>query len=290
MTTAERLTAATLHLGEGPVALGDDRFACVDIRTGTVYEGDLTGRLEAIGRFDGTVGSIAPTSTGDLVVARQQSVELLSRPERRIDLPPQSSEIRLNDGKADPDGRFVVGTMAEPVATGAGALWSFADGAATPLVEHVTISNGLAWSADGQRLFYVDTPTHRIDEFTYRNDGSIGERSTHAALPESLGDPDGMTIDRDGGLWVAMWGGNAVIGVRDGQVVERIEVPAQFVTCAAFVGHDLRTLVITTAGEPDGTGAADGAIYVAELPTAGRWPHRVDEAATFGGESANTLP
>ncbi len=137
-----------------------------------------------------------------------------------IPLPDAAPEIRMNDGKADPAGRFVGGTMRrqrprEPVAT----LWSFADGKATELVAGVRTSNGLAWSEDRSTMFFIDTPTQRVDAFDYAVDtGAVANRRTVVEIPVDVGKPDGMCIDDEGGLWVALWGGGAVHRYVDGEL------------------------------------------------------------------------
>ena len=97
--------------------------------------------------------------------------------------------------------------MADPPRAGAGGLWSFANGTSVKLLDAVTISNGLCWSSNGSTLFYIDTPTQRIDAFDYDVEtGAISNRRAIVMIPEDAGSLDGMTIDDDDGLWVAMWG------------------------------------------------------------------------------------
>jgi sugar lactone lactonase YvrE len=140
------------------------------------------------------------------------------------------------------------------------------------LVPGVTISNGLAWSADGSVMYYVDTPTRRIDAFDYDSvTGDVSGRRPVVTIPESDGSPDGMTIDAEGGLWVALWGGGAVHRYCDGRLDEVVEVPAPLVTCPAFAGPDGGTLVITTAAIGlDGPGPESGAVYALRPGVTGR--------------------
>ena len=162
------------------------------------------------------VGAVAETTAGTLIAACRtglRHVEAGDGPGQLvIPLPPGDADLRKNDGKADPAGRFVGGTMTlgDP-RPGAGSLWSYSDGRAVELVGGVTISNGLAWSADGSTLFYIDTPTRQIDAFTYDvATGAVADRRTVVDIPAGAGDPDGMCIDAEGGLWVALWDGAAV--------------------------------------------------------------------------------
>jgi sugar lactone lactonase YvrE len=284
MTSAERLAPAGLVLGEGPIRLDAHLYACVDIRGHTIHEGDLDGGFAETHRFDTNVTAICLLDDGDLLAAVGTSIEVVGRPDRTIDLPAQAPDIRLNDGKADPAGRFLAGTMADPPRTGAGTFWSFHDNRATLLLSDVTISNGLCWNDTGDTLYYVDTPTRRIDAFDYHLDtGLIDSRRTVATIADGLGHPDGMTIDADGGLWVAMWGGSAVLRYQNGEITDRIEVPTPYVTCPVFVGAEHDTLLITTASEPIPGEPGAGDIYVADPGVTGA-PACTPTASTVFGQ------
>lgn len=264
MIAAEVLHPAGLVLGEGPISLGGDNFACVDIRRGQVLYGDMDGNLQVTRTFDGPVSALALLDDGDVLVATRNAIETLGAATDTIRLPNSSPRLRMNDGKPDPSGRFVVGTMADPVRPFAGSLWSFSAGRCRCLIDRVTISNGLCWSADATTMFYIDTPTRRIDAFDYDNDtGSVSDRRTVARIADGLGDPDGMTIDAAGGLWVAMWGGGTVVRYMDGHIDERIDVGTPYVTCPVFAGAGLNTLLITTASEPSDSGPGAGHLYFA---------------------------
>jgi sugar lactone lactonase YvrE len=167
----------------------------------------------------------------------------------------------MNDGKADPAGRFVGGAMTLGTPRpGAGSLWSFGPDGPIELVTGVTASNGLAWSTDGETLFFIDTPTRRVDAFDYdAGTGRVSGRRTVVTIEESAGDPDGMCVAVDGGLWIAMWGGSAVRRYGDGGLDSVIEVPTPYVPCPVFTGRELDELVITTASQPFGDEAPPGA-------------------------------
>lgn len=287
MTIAVRLSQAGLVLGEGPISLGGDRFACVDIRRGLVLEGDLDGSLIELRRLDGPVSALAQLDDGSLLVATRHGIETLEQPPDTVRLTESDPRIRMNDGKPDPRGRFVVGTMADPVLANAGALWSFSDGRATRLLDGVTISNGLCWSADGSTLYYIDTPTRRVDAFDYDvHTGTISNRHTVITIDDGLGDPDGMTIDTDGGLWVAMWGGGAVLRFHNDQMTDRVDVPTAYVTCPVFVGAQLDTLLVTTASEPDQSGAGAGDLYIAMPGVTGTKPVAVRREWVFASDQS----
>ena len=279
MTNAEVLLAVGLGLGEGVVGLGAGRgFVFVDIHSARVLSGSLTGQVETVYTGGDSIGAVAPTTSGDLLIAEQRQLRLLSGTSI-VDLPQTDSDVRTNDGKADPVGRFVIGTMAEPPRTGAGALWSVEAGAASLLVDDVTISNGLCWNTAGTTMYYIDTPTHSIDAFDYDAEtGKAENRRRYVSIDPAHGAPDGMTIDAEGGLWVALWGGGAVHRYVGSALDEIVAVPTPFVTCPAFVEN---RLVITTAAEPARDDPMAGHVYVAGID-GGPWTgYLVDEDVVF---------
>jgi sugar lactone lactonase YvrE len=156
----------------------------------------------------------------------------------------------MNDGKCDRAGRFWAGTMAMKEGPGAGSLYRLdTDHSVHTMVTGVTISNGLCWSLDDKQMYYIDTPLGRVDVFDFdAPSGAIKNRRTLFEIPKENGAPDGMTIDEDGCLWVAHWGGGAVRRYTTKGVVDQtIELPASRVTSCMFGGSDLRDLYITTA-------------------------------------------
>ena len=207
-----------------------------------------------------------------------------------IPLPPGDADLRKTDRKADPAGRFVGGTMTlgDP-RPGAGSLWSYSDGRAVELVGGVTTSNGLASSADGSTLFYIDTPTRQIDAFTYAvATGAVADRRTVVDVPAGAGDPDGVCIDAEGGFGVALWGGAAVHRYVDGRLAAVAERPTPYVACPTFAGAELGELVVTTASEPFGhddvpPGAGD--LYVAPAGAQGTPAHLASLDALLGPRS-----
>jgi len=273
---ADLLLDARAELGEGPV--WDPRIGLVwwvDILRGRVNGLDLDGAARPPIEVGEAVGCVALAESGGLVAATTSGF-------RRVDaatghpllaaVDHGADDVRMNDGKADPAGRFVAGSMAFSERPGAGTLWSLDGGRVRALVAGVTISNGLAWSEDGEILYYVDTPTGRIDAFDYDAEtGGVSGRRSVVSIPESAGSPDGMTIDSEGGLWIALWGGGAVHRYHEGRLDAVVEVPAPLVTCPAFAGPDGATLVITTASIGlDGPGPESGAVYALRPGVAGR--------------------
>ncbi|MBQ7045696.1 MAG: SMP-30/gluconolactonase/LRE family protein [Clostridia bacterium] len=152
--------------------------------------------------------------------------------------------MRFNDGKVGPDGCLYGGTFSRD---NSAAFYKMgADGRLTELFDKVGNSNGLAFSPDEKHFYYNDTPTGRTDVFSFE-DGILSDR--RPLITYSGGKPDGMTIDADGNLWTALWGGGTAVKVntKTGEVMEKIELPVSQVACCAFAGKDLKTLVITTA-------------------------------------------
>jgi sugar lactone lactonase YvrE len=251
---------AGAELAEGPIW---------DSRTSRLVWVDILARrihLTAVGSGDTEVievplhiGAVAPRKAGGFVAALQDGFWMVGDgpPQRIVQVAEARPGLRFNDGKCDPAGRFWAGTMAYDQAEGAAALYRLdADGQATRVLDGVTISNGLAWSVDGRTLYYIDTPTQRIDAFSFTPaTGEIRDRRPLIRIPSEAGAPDGMTIDAEGGLWVALWGGGAIHRYLDGQLERVIRLPVSQPTSCAFGGDGLDELYVTSAR--DGLSAAE---------------------------------
>jgi sugar lactone lactonase YvrE len=159
---------------------------------------------------------------------------------------PDASELlRSNDAKADSDGRLWLGTMAYDYSNRLGRLYRLDAAGLVPVLSDVGISNGLGWSPDDRLMYYIDTTLDRVDVFDFV-DGTLLNRRTFAVVDR--GKPDGLCVDADGGVWVALWGGSAVHRYSPDGVLDRVvEVPTPLVSSCAFAGPDYRTLIITTA-------------------------------------------
>jgi sugar lactone lactonase YvrE len=160
------------------------------------------------------------------------------------------SGIRMNEGGCDPDGRFWCGSMAYDQAPGAAAMYRLdPDGSVREVFGDVTVSNGLAWSPDGSLAYYDDTATHRVDVFDYDRTAGLTGRRPFVRLGDD-GNPDGLTVDADGGIWVALYGSGEVHRyTADGRLDGVVEVPAAQVTACALGGPDLDQLFIRTSRE-----------------------------------------
>ena len=254
-------TRETFQLAEGPRwDAARHRLLWVDILGGAVLEGTLDdGRVEVTRRhgFDGMVGAVAPTEDGGLLVAGQEHLVVVRPDGSRADGPrivPTGQRRRTNDGATDPAGRFCIGTMSLDGDSDSETLLRLEpDGGLTTVDDDLVLSNGLAWSVDGRRFYSVDSGRSTVFVRDYDvAGGALGERRDHLRLD---GTPDGITVDADDHLWVAVHGaGEARRYAPDGTVVDVRAVPAPHSTAVALAGDDLRTLVITTAYgelEPD---------------------------------------
>lgn len=247
---AEILYDIKATLGEGPVW---------DARTGTLYWIDiLNKRIYANGNVflesDENIGCLSLRKNGGLVFTKRFSVWTCEPDSSNLTLfhalIDEPANNRFNDGKCDPRGRFLAGTMEMAENAPNGSLYSFEYKSVTKLLGDVTISNGLAWSPDYKTLYYIDTPSQEVKAFDYDLDnGTIGNMHVVIQLSDTLGHPDGMTSDTQGNLWIAMWGGAQVTkwNPNTGQLLEQIPVPAKNVSSCVFGGEDRNELFITSA-------------------------------------------
>ncbi|MGX6607660.1 SMP-30/gluconolactonase/LRE family protein [Micromonosporaceae bacterium Da 78-11] len=245
-------------LGEGPLwDAPRRRVLWVDVDAGAVHEGRLDGDRVVLTRsrtVDRTVGAVVCSADGDLLVAGAQSVATISGEHETV-LLSSGSRRRLNDGGCDPAGRFLVGTLAldavrggETLVRGSETLVRLEpDGSVTTLDYDLSLSNGLAFSPDGTRLYHIDSVpgivwTRSYDAAT----GATGPREEWLRITDGL--PDGCCFDAEGHLWIAVWGtGEVRRYTPDAQLAGVVEVPAPHPTSVAFVGDDLDRLLITTA-------------------------------------------
>jgi sugar lactone lactonase YvrE len=233
------------------------------------------GANGAIGRRNvGTIAAVVrPRRSGGAVIAVERGFLLEDAGGTLSELPPVFSDhaVRMNEGGCDPDGRFYCGSMAYDHAPGAGSVYRLdPDGSVETVIDGVTISNGLEWTPDGTRAYYVDTPTGRIDVFDYDRDSGLTARRPFV---RTGGSPDGLTVDAEGGVWVAIYDGGAVHRYGpDGALDEVIEVGARQVTACTLGGPDLDELFITTSRErlEPGDDPLAGSLFRAEVGVRGR--------------------
>ena len=254
-TEPELLVDSRSFIGEGPVwDRRIDRLAWVDILEGRLHLTARDGATRTI-QLPSPVGCLVPRASGGWVVALADgfwSVSDDGAVERLVDVQSDRPDLRFNDGKCDPAGRFWAGTMALDHRPGAGSLYRLdADLGVHRMVDGVAISNGIDWSLDGTTMYYVDTPTHRIDRFEFDPEtGGISDRRPFATIDPADGNPDGLTVDAEGAVWLALWDGWTVRRyLPDGSIDREIRLPVSEVTCPAFGGPDLDELYITSAWE-----------------------------------------
>jgi sugar lactone lactonase YvrE len=205
-----------------------------------------------------TVGAAAPRAAGGYVLAAADGFRLTG-PDGRpgggpLRPPGLAAGLRFNDGACDPAGRFWAGTVAADRRPGAGALYRLEPGGQiTVALDGVTESNGLGWSLDGGTFYYIDSgePRPRIRAFPCDlASGALGRPRDLVVTPPGAGIPDGLTVDAEGALWVAFWGGHAVRRYSPaGELLAELPVPVSQPSCPAFGGPDLGDLYLTTAWE-----------------------------------------
>ncbi|RYU78068.1 SMP-30/gluconolactonase/LRE family protein [Hymenobacter persicinus] len=253
--TAELLLPAQAALGEGALWNGQDqRLYWVDIEGRVLHIFDpATGHDRQL-PTGSRVSTVVPAGPDSVLVALQTGIHRLHTTTGALTplTPPlPDPNLRYNDGKCDPAGRFWVGTMVlNDKPRGAGLYRLDADHRLYQLLEHVTISNGLVWTADQRTMYYIDTPTLSVQAFDYDHaTGAIGNGRIALRFAAGAGSPDGMTIDAAGNLWIALWGGSRVVchNPVSGQLLQTVHVPAPYTASCAFGGPDLQTLFITTA-------------------------------------------
>lgn len=270
---AEPVTGPVADHGEGPVwwpAWGGLRW--VDMLTGDILT--LAGDAVTRTRVGEVAAAFRPRRSGGMVIAVERGFALADESGGVRALPEIWSDdaVRMNDGACDPDGRFYCGSMAYDAAEGRGALYRLdPDGTVSVVLTGATISNGLAWSPDGTIAYYVDTPTHRVDVFDYDRERGLHGRRPFVSIPAAAGVPDGLTVDAAGGVWVAMYGGGAVLRFRpDGTPGGRVELPARDVTACTFGGPSLDRLYITTSRIGGDESPLAGALFRADVGVRGR--------------------
>lgn len=268
-------------LGEGPA--WDERTSSlywVDITNACVHRIDLHSgnRIKwTLGQF---VGAMAPCEKGGFLAAITTGIyhmgeggeyHCIARPD------PLNPLTRFNDGKCDPLGRFWAGTMnLFPGVRNAGALYRLdPSGRLHTVLTGVSCSNGLAFLPNLKTLYFNDTPTGCVRAFDLNDEGFPIDAGRVAV--ETGGKPDGMTIDEEGMLWVALWGSSCVnrYNPKNGKLLQTVDIPARFSSSCCFGGEDMCTLFITSAGEEDDSPLA-GRIFAAHVDVPGAKTYRFD--------------
>jgi sugar lactone lactonase YvrE len=245
-------------LGEGPLWHPKRKsFFWVDIENCRLFECSWSSHKIMSWDFEEQVTAAVIDRKGHLVLGFKGGLGRFNLQtgglEWLLDIEKDFGDHRCNDGCCDSSGRLWIGTMHRDFEPGAGSLYCI-DGhlAIEKKLDQITISNGLAWSPDNSRMYYIDSPTQTVQAYLYdQYTGGIRFEKIAVQVPKSMGTPDGMAIDEEGMLWVAHWGGFGVFrwNPSNGKLISRVSVPVPNVSSCAFGGEKLNDLIITTARE-----------------------------------------
>jgi len=270
-------------LGESPLWHARRKcFYWVDINAGDLYSLDWDTKVVAKKNFNADLSLVVETFGDDLILALGTSIARFNPDTEALsyllDLEPEKKDHRCNDGGVDSMGRLWIGTTHVDHLLERGVLYSIEKSSIPQQkIPGVTISNGIVWSLDNKRMYFIDSPTQRVDAYFFNEQsGEIIFDKTVINIPIEMGTPDGMTIDVEGMLWFAHWGGFGVYRWNPftGKLLDKIEVPAPNVTSCRFAGEKLDQLVITTARKNmDGAMLANypesGNLFITDTETIG---------------------
>ena len=249
------LTETPAILGEGPCwHEGEGVLYWVDILSKRLHRHDPNGELTQAWDLPEMVGTVAARASGGLLIAQQNDLAFFDPTTGNLERLPAidpNPRTRFNDGKCDPQGRFWFGSMDIEEKENLGILYSMdLDGHVKTWVENIGVSNGMTWSPDGKTMYYIDSPTRRIDAFDFDSaNGSITNRRPLITFEDDEGFPDGMTSDSEGSLWIAHWAGGCVSKrcPLTGKRLATVATQAYQTSACCFGGPGLRDLYITSA-------------------------------------------
>jgi sugar lactone lactonase YvrE len=285
--SAELAFAGEAELGEGPVwdpVTGT--LIWLDLLGEKVHRSDPSSGLTTTVAVERTVGAVAPRAAGGLVAAVAggfAGLDELGRLDMLVQLEADKPHNRMNDGKCGPDGSFWAGTMDRDGRPGAGTLYRLGpDLEVSVLLTGLAVSNGLGWAPGGTAIYFIDTPDARIDKLN-QSGSDTWTRTPWVSIDPALGSPDGLTVDAEGNVWVAMcFGGRVLCYSPDGELRATVEVPVKVTTSVTFGGDELDLLFITTgwtslSEEEKQSQPRAGSVFVAFTSTVGLPPD------VFGG-------
>ena len=285
-------TAPRFDLAEGVIWDGRAQLVrWVDILEGRVLAGRLNGdRIDVVDdlHFGQSVGAVALTEDGGLLLAAAHGLATVS-PDGNVSFGPDLEEFfapngrgawRMNDGIVDPQGRFLVGTLSlEDDSAGKRAevlLRISPDGSIEVLRTGLGMSNGLGFSPDGSTVFHVDTLAGTLSTHSYSAGAFDTDEPWVTIIDDFTDSADGITVDANGDLWIAFWGGSRVARyLPSGQLSDELYVNAKQPTCVGFVGESLNRLVITSALLGLGiVGDDSGALFMSDVGVEGKHEYR----------------
>ena len=245
-------------LGESPYWHADRKsFFWVDIEKGELYEFHVVLKKTTKRKFNQRLSLVLEGQGEYLILALDRKIARYDLETEKltwlIEVEEDQPLNRFNDGACDADGRLWIGTMSTKFTPGSGSLYKITS-ALSPekMLGKISISNGMAWTSDNETFYYIDSPTQEIKAYQFDLDtGEINFDRTVIRVPKELGTPDGMSMDQDGKLWVAHYGGFGVYcwDPENGKLLKKIVLPVPNVTSCVFGGENLDHLLITTARE-----------------------------------------
>lgn len=277
---------AQADLGEGPWwDAGSGELLWVDLLRGEIHRFNPSSGIDVGFEVGQPVGMVARRRSGGLVCAVRDGVMFVepdgSQARLVADIEGSLHHLRMNDGACDPIGRLWAGTMATDLSPTQGSLYRIEpDLRVTTVRTGVSISNGLDWSPDGRTFYFTDSTTRCVDAYDFDvSTGDVSNRRLFVEMADSVATPDGLAVDAEGNIWIAMWEGGCVRGYSaQGRPLRTIELPVSRPTSVAFGGPHLDQLFITSArgGIADAQLEAEphaGSIFVAEGLAVGRLPN-----------------
>lgn len=238
----------TAQWGEGSIWV-DDRLHYVDIEGKALLSCNEAAGEYACTQVDFMPATLVPRQGGGFLCAGERGIyewDGKGSPRWLLDPEGDRPDQRLNDGKCSPDGRFFVGSINPERAPQAGLYRLDPDMSLHKVLTGISNSNGIAWSPDGEEMFYIDTPTRKVSRFSYKQ-GNLTNRRDAFSTSAYEASPDGMCIDAEGRLWIAMCHAGCVVCYSpDGKVLEQVDIPCREVTSCAFGGASLDKLYVTT--------------------------------------------
>ncbi len=255
MMEAQLIYDAKAELGEGPLWLpSTHELLWVDINKGEVHSLNTISLQDTIIYKGHRTSCVVMVSEEELMIADTDELILFNRMSNTstlfLQLDFNVPNVRFNDGKVDPYGRLWIGTMEMNVRPNKGNLYRINENKEVALmISEVTISNGIAWSLDHKTMYYIDTVDQVVYAYDFNEQSEISNRRIVVRIPTEKGAPDGMTIDEQGNLWVAMWGGHAVLcfDPNTGLQLQEIKLTVPHITSCTFGGTHNKTLYITSA-------------------------------------------